>query len=149
MRVTHWLHALTGNAAPLTPALLFEAALRTGFTVATGRDDYGEIAPGLPADIVLLDWEAMAGDVIDGMVEETDVVLTRATRRHVRGLIVDGREVVRDGRVPGVDLENLERELLAQVRAAGPSMRALAPTIARSQATLHDFYGSGEHLKGE
>ncbi|RAI44124.1 amidohydrolase family protein [Rhodoplanes roseus] len=149
MRVTHWLHSLTGNASPLTPALLFEAALATGFEIATGRRDYGSLTPEKPADIVVLDYGAMASDVIDGMVDETEVVLTRATRRHVRGLFVDGREVVRDGRVLGVDLDDLERDLLAQLRAAAPLMRALQPVIARSQATLRAFYETGEHLKDE
>ena len=34
-----------------------------------------------------------------------DLVLTRATARHIRELIVDGRTVVKDGSVIGVDAE--------------------------------------------
>jgi cytosine/adenosine deaminase-related metal-dependent hydrolase len=144
--VTHWLQSLHGNSAPLTPERLFEAALPNGFEVAMNSRDYGDIAPGMPADFVLLDYDAMAHDVIDGMVEEVDVLLTRATRAHVRKLFVNGRQVVDEGRVVGVDLDAIEAELLAQAHAAGPEMRALRPIMERSQNTLNAFYASGGHM---
>lgn len=146
MRVTHWLQSLHGNSAPLTPERLFEAALPNGFEVAMNSRDYGAIVPGMPADFVLLDYDAMAHDVIDGMVDEVDVLLTRATRAHVRKLFVNGRQVVDEGRAVGVDLDAIEAELLAQARAAGPEMRALRPIMERSQNTLNAFYASGGHM---
>ena len=148
MRVTHWLHSLEGNAAPLTPELLFEAAFRNGFEVAMNSRDYGSIKPGMPADFAVLDYDAMAYDVIDGMVGELDVLLTRSTRNHVRGLFVNGRQIVKDGRPQGIDLESMETELLAQARAQGAAMRALRPVMERSQETLGEFYRSGGHLAG-
>jgi cytosine/adenosine deaminase-related metal-dependent hydrolase len=148
MRVTHWLHSLDGNSAPLTPERLFEAALRNGFEAAMNSRQYGAIAPGMPADFVLLDYEAMAYDCIDGMVDEIDVLLTRATRNHVRQLFVNGRQIVDNGSIAGIDLEALERDLLAQVHADGPAMRALRPIMERSQDTLRAFYASGGYLAG-
>lgn len=148
LRVTHWLHSLNGNSAPLTPERLFEAALRNGFEAAMNSQQYGFIAPGMPADFILLDYDAMAYDCIEGMVDELDVLLTRATSDHVRDVFVDGRRVVANGKHSSLDLEALERELLAQVRAAGPAMRALRPIMERSQETLNAFYASGGHLSG-
>jgi 5-methylthioadenosine/S-adenosylhomocysteine deaminase len=146
MRITHWLHSLDGNPAPLTPELLFEAALQNGFAVAMNSEKYGSVEPNMPADLVVLDYDAMAHDVIDGMVDEIDVLLTRCTRNHVRHVFVDGRQIVQDGCTVGVDLEAIENELLAQARAAGASMRALRPVMERSQATLREFYASGGHV---
>jgi cytosine/adenosine deaminase-related metal-dependent hydrolase len=146
MRVTHWLQSLQGNPAPLTPDLLFEAALQNGFEVAMNSRQYGSVEPGMPADLVILDYETMARDIIDGMVEELDVLLTRATGKHVRHLFVGGRQVVKDRHVVGVDLDAIERELLDQARAAGPAMRALRPTMERSQQTLEAFYSTGGHI---
>jgi cytosine/adenosine deaminase-related metal-dependent hydrolase len=102
----------------------------------------------MPADFVLLDYEAMAYDCIDGMVDEIDVLLTRATRNHVRHVFVNGRQIVDNGSIAGIDLEALERDLLAQVHAAGPAMRALRPIMERSQDTLRAFYASGGYLAG-
>lgn len=148
MRVTHWLHSLDGNDAPLTPERLFDAALRNGFESAMNSRQYGAIEPGMPGDFIVLDYAAMAYDCIDGMVDELDVLLTRATRNHVCQVFVDGQQIVRDGRTTKVDLEALEQELLEQARAAGPAMRKLRPIMERSQETLRAFYASGDYLAG-
>jgi cytosine/adenosine deaminase-related metal-dependent hydrolase len=145
MRVTHWLHSPDGSPAPLTPSMLFEAALQNGFEIAMNSRHYGSVKPGMPADLVILDYATMARDIIDGMVEELDVLLTRATAEHVKHLIVGGRQAVKDQHVVGVDLAAIERELLDQARAAGPAMRALRPVIGRSQRTLEAFYAAGGH----
>ena len=108
--------------------------------------EYGTVSPGMPADLVIIDYDLMSRDIIDGMVDELDVLLTRATARQVRQLIVDGRQVVKDGHAAAVDLDALEKELLAQAHATGPAMRALRPVMQRSQETLREFYRSGGHL---
>ena len=82
----------------------------------------------------------MAYDLIEGMAEPVEVVLTRATTRHVKGLFVAGREVVRDGKVLGVDLDLIEAEVVKMARAQGDRMRNLKPVLERSQQTLRTFY---------
>lgn len=147
MRVMHWLHSLDRLPRRLDVPTLFQAAHRTGFRACTGRDDYGAIAPGAPADLLVLDWDAMSHDLIEGMQDEMEVLLTRATSRHVRHLFVAGRQVVRDGQVVGVDLDAVEAEVLAQARAAGERMRALKPVMDRSMAALDGFYREGAHAR--
>lgn len=145
MRIAHWLHSPHRSEAPLTPAGLFEGWHRNGFYAVNNSDDYGEVAAGAPADLVVLDYDAMAYDVIDGMTDELDVVLTRACNRHIDRVIVAGREIVRDGKVLGVDMEAIEAEVLDQARAAGDAMRRLKPVLDRSQATLDEYYRAGRH----
>jgi cytosine/adenosine deaminase-related metal-dependent hydrolase len=146
LRLTHWLHSLTQSPAPLTPDRLFHAALDVGYTAVTNRGDYGRVEVGAPADLVVLDYDAMGYDVIADMADEMDVLLTRATTRYVRDVYVDGRQVVAEGRVLGIDLAAVEKEVLAQARAAGAHMRSLRPVMERSQATLDTYYRSAAYL---
>ena len=50
-----------------------------------------------------------------------DLLLAKARQEYIKGLVVGGREVVRDGAVTGVDLPALEAELLAALRKAYPT----------------------------
>lgn len=145
LRIAHWLHSLYQSDAPLTPAKLFEAWHRNAFYAVNNRDDHGEVKAGAPADLVVLDYDAMAYDVIEGMADDLDVVLTRARNRYIDRVIVAGKEIVRGGKVLGVDMEAIEKELLAQARAAGKHMLELKPVLDRSKATLDEFYRSGKH----
>jgi 5-methylthioadenosine/S-adenosylhomocysteine deaminase len=148
VRLTHWLHSMSYAEHPLTPARLFGAALQTGFRIANNADGYGAIEPGAPADFVLLDYEAMAYDAMAGMVDEIDIVLTRACNRFVERVYVAGREIVRDGKLLGIDFDAVEAELLTRARAEGTYMDTLRPVLQRSQATLASFFKTGGHRAG-
>ena len=94
---------------------------------------------------MLLDYDAMAYDAIEGMVDELDILLTRACNRYVDRVYVAGREIVRGGTVLGIDLDAAEKELVAQARAGRPYMEKIKPVLQRSQATLDAFFHSGGH----
>ena len=145
MRVGHWLHSLNQSDAPLATEKLFEGWHRNAFYAVNNSDDYGEVKAGAPADLVVLDYDAMAYDIIEGMAEELDIILTRAGNRYIDRVIVAGREIVRGGKVLGIDMDAVEKEVLAQARAAGDDMRQLKPVLDRSTATLDEFYRSGKH----
>ncbi len=140
LRVGHWLFSLDASPAPLTHQLLFDGWHRNGFKAVNNQDGYGEIAAGAPGDLVVLDYDALAYDLIDGMIDPMEVVLTRATTAHVKDVYVAGRRIVGDGRVLGVDLDAIEREVAKAARAQGERMRALKPMLERSQHTLGDFH---------
>lgn len=95
----------------LTPERLSQAALVEGHRVIDGATDRDALEPGMAADILTLDHERMASDVLDGAASENELLLARATARHVHSLIVGGREVVRDGAPVNVDVAAAEREL--------------------------------------
>jgi hypothetical protein len=87
-----------------------------------------------------IDYDAMAFDIIDGMADPLDVALTRATSRHVKSLVVAGREIVRDGKLLGIDLDAIEREVVKMARSEGERMRKLRPIMRRSHGGLSDYH---------
>ena len=66
-----------------------------------GRDDCGQIAPGKRADLAL--WDVTG---VESAGSWDPAALLLAGPRRVKHLLVEGREVVRDGRVVTFDLEH-------------------------------------------
>ena len=88
-----------------------------------GRDDLGRLAPGSKADIAIVDLSALRTGPIEDPIR---TMVLNANGAHVKTVIVDGRTVVEDGAVPGVDTEGLPVwDLVAALYAAGrlPSAR--------------------------
>jgi cytosine/adenosine deaminase-related metal-dependent hydrolase len=145
LRITYWLHSLTRTEQPLSPGKLFDAALRSGFRIVNNIRDYGRVEEGAAADLVVLDYNAMAYDELDGFTDEFDVLVTRAANRFVAHVYVAGKEIVRDGKLLGIDLEAAEKELLMQARASRQHMENIRPVLQRSQKTIEAFFRSGGH----
>jgi cytosine/adenosine deaminase-related metal-dependent hydrolase len=145
LRLTYLMHAGVGLETGLGQSTLLRAALDHGARAVTGRVNHGALAPGMAADIMLLDFAALAHDVMPGVTPDIDVVLARATGRHVASLMVAGREIVRQGRVLGVDLPALEATLIEQTMAAAANYRAARPLVELLQETLRGCYRDGLH----
>ncbi len=78
---------------------------------ALGRPDLGRLAPGAKADITVFDLgHDRAGQVIDPI----QTLLIGACGRDVSQVVVDGRFVLVDGVVSGVDADALHRKAQAQ-----------------------------------
>jgi cytosine/adenosine deaminase-related metal-dependent hydrolase len=81
-----------------------------------GRDDLGSIEPGKRADLAI--WDVSGIEAAGSWDPVAALVLCGPTR--VRGLIVEGREVVRDGQMLTLDLPRLiERQNRLARRLAG------------------------------
>lgn len=77
----------------------FDAATLGGAD-ALGRPDLGRLAPGCRADLIVVDLAAPAlGQVIDPI----QTLLLAASGRDVRTVVIDGRFVMEDRVIPGVD----------------------------------------------
>jgi cytosine/adenosine deaminase-related metal-dependent hydrolase len=145
LRLAHLLHGGISFDKGLTKAELLEAALRNGGRAVTGRDGHGLLTPGAPADMVTLDFAKLARDVMPGVTPDLEVVLARATRTHVRSLIVAGIEIVADGKTLGVDEGAIEMEVISQAKAVAEHYRTAKPILELVQSTLRQCYLDGLH----
>lgn len=100
---------------------VFEAATLGGAR-ALGRRDLGRLAPGAKADFVLVD---LSHPFMRPARDPLRSLVFGAADRAVRDVFVDGRQVVRDGKVTGIDLPHaLERldEAQHRMERATPSL---------------------------
>jgi cytosine/adenosine deaminase-related metal-dependent hydrolase len=136
----------SGLTDGITRAQLGEAAFVAGrrtITKAAG----GAIEAGLAADLLILDYRAMAADVFQDTADELDVVLARGRKHHVRQLIVAGRTIVENGTVCSVDLGAMESELMQQARAGRSDAAAQLGARMRYRDALAHFYQCGCHRR--
>ena len=146
LRLAWRLHNGSGLEPALPPARLFEAACRNGFRAIDGSGDYGAIEPGARADLVVLDFAAMSADCLVAEADEIEILLARASSRHVRELIVAGRPVVRDGSLAGIDLPELERELMERARRALADDPGQVARGQRRREAVRAYYRDSRHL---
>jgi 5-methylthioadenosine/S-adenosylhomocysteine deaminase len=147
LRLAWLLHNGSELNSTLPLDQLFEAAYRNAYPVIGGLGDYGEIRAGAAADIALYDYGAMSRDIYVDSVDETEIFLTRGGAGHLKNLYVAGREVVRDGSLPGIDLPAIQNELIARARAEhAPTTDQLA-LIARQREAIRRYYSDGAHQK--
>jgi len=147
-RLAYALHRGWGFDTTMTPAQLWGFASRHGPRSVSGSaaPSSGRIAPGLPADIVLLDWDALDDDALFADIDPLDLLLARGNGKHIADVIVGGRTVVEAGRVTGIDEVALQNELLARTRAALAADAAHGGWRATVQALAQDlapFYRDG------
>ncbi|WGH77810.1 8-oxoguanine deaminase [Jannaschia ovalis] len=95
------LQRVSRGADAMSPVEALRVATRGGATVL-GRDDIGILRPGMRADIAVWD---MRGVEAAGSWDRAALLL--AGPRRVRDLFVEGRQVVRDGRITTLDLPRL------------------------------------------
>lgn len=108
------LQRVTRGADAMSAREALWIATRGGAEVL-GRDDCGQIAPGMRADLAIWD---VSGVESAGSWDPAALVLAGPQR--VRHLLVEGRQVVRDGQVVTLDLPRvLERQRVLARRLAG------------------------------
>lgn len=104
---------LAGDGANVSAADMYDAATLGGAR-ALGRDDLGRLAPGARADltVIALDDPAM-GQVIDPI----QTLMLNGSGRDVRMVVIDGRVVMENGEIPGVEHSAMRAQ--AQVQFDG------------------------------
>jgi cytosine/adenosine deaminase-related metal-dependent hydrolase len=146
-RLAYALHRGWGFQTTMTPAQLWGFASRHGpHSVSGATASAGRLAAGAPADIVLLDWDALDDDALFADTDPLDLLLARGSGRHIADVIVAGRSVVNAGRVTGIDEAALNAELLARTRAAlaaDASNGGWRSTLQSLAQDLAPFYRDG------
>ncbi|MDB5850533.1 MAG: hydrolase [Rhodoferax sp.] len=154
MRLGYLLHRGWGFDETLTRAQLWAFAARHGRhsvqgAQPTGAPAGGRIAVGEPADLLLLDWDALDDeDALVPGIDPLDLLLARGNASHIDSVIVGGRSVVQGGRVITVDEPALRTALNDEARkamAAQGGSHAWRETLDALSADLAPFYQRGLH----
>lgn len=109
MRLVQMMHGGLGFERTWSRAEFLGLAIRNGRR-ATGALGTGELAPGAPADFVVLDLDRIDRDAIMD-VDPIELLFARGNASHVIDVVVDGRIIVKDGNPVGVDLSAVDHEL--------------------------------------
>jgi cytosine/adenosine deaminase-related metal-dependent hydrolase len=113
---------LEGGAA--SSAAEFYEAATLGGAKALGRDDIGRLSPGAQADITVFD---LSGFHLGPAIDPVKTMLLAGTGRDFTHAWIAGREVMRERRIPGHDLEALRETAKAQFAKLEASHSARAP----------------------
>ena len=143
LRLAHLLHVGTGFKPVVSRQQALRMAFGNGRFSVTNVDDGGAMSPGAPADLLLLDWAALDDDRLVEAIDPLDLLFSRATARHIRELIVDGRTVVKEGAVLGVDLPAARAEVIGQMRAGMRDDAALAAALPALERVVAAHFEPG------
>jgi cytosine/adenosine deaminase-related metal-dependent hydrolase len=94
------------NSLAVTARDAYNAAT-IGGARALGREDLGRLTPGAKADIVIIDLSDLHVGLVDDPIK---TLVYMATQSDVESVIVDGKTLVKEGRVIGIDEKALARE---------------------------------------
>jgi cytosine/adenosine deaminase-related metal-dependent hydrolase len=115
-----WLNLHVGIMTARIADSSMEANCADYFTAATiggadalGRPDLGRLAPGALADLVVWD---LAAPHLGQLPDPIQRLVLSGSRRDARMVVVDGRIVVENGAIPGIDLGEWEVEARRQYR---------------------------------
>lgn len=89
-----------------TYADLFRAATLGGAKLL-GRDDLGKLCAGAKADIIVIDLDQYHMGVIDDPIR---TMIISGSGRDVKMSVIDGRTVMKDRNIEGVDLNNIKEK---------------------------------------
>ncbi len=84
MRLGYILHKASGFDIRMSHADLLRFGFEHGRFAITGEAHGGRIAPGAPADILVLDWEELAAELVELEVAPLELLLARARQQHVK-----------------------------------------------------------------
>jgi cytosine/adenosine deaminase-related metal-dependent hydrolase len=140
LRLANLLHHGTGFRVDADREALLTMVLRNGRRSVINKDDGGAIAAGQPADILVLDWDALDYERLLPDLNPCDLLFARACAEHVRELIVAGKPVVRDGKVLGIDLPGLTNELMNRFRSGLAGNAAFSAALADLGPVLAKHY---------
>jgi cytosine/adenosine deaminase-related metal-dependent hydrolase len=142
MRLAHMLHHGIAFRVDVDRAAMLKMAFQAGRLSVMNKDDGGAIVPGTPADLLLLDWDAIDTEQLRSDLDPRDLLFSRSAMRHIKELIVSGRTVTRDGNVLGVDYPAMRDELLARLRSSMAQNAALPGALRELEHAVATHYRS-------
>lgn len=151
MRLAFGLHRGWGYEEQMSRAQLWQFAARNGRQSVSGvrASEGGRIAVGEPADLLVLDWDAVDDDALFPDIDPLALLLARAHGGHIQEVYIGGRQIVAEGKVVTVDEAGMRAELIAQVRASlrdNPEAARWRVVLDALSEDLGPFYNKGVYL---
>jgi cytosine/adenosine deaminase-related metal-dependent hydrolase len=138
MRLGHFLHGGWGFERVIDRPSWLETTVANG-RFANGAPGSGALEVGAPADILVFDLDRLDRDAVIP-IAPVDLVFARATKAHIARLIVGGREIMRDGRVTGIDLDAAHAALREDFRRKMPARAPFLAAWESLEAGAAQFY---------
>lgn len=126
MRVCYLLHRLHSSRNALSGYTVLKMAT-TGSARLLGRDDIGSLQPGMAADLFLI--RENRPEWTGAMLDPGAALATIGYRGSVDTTIVNGRVVVRDGRLVSCDEESLAKKAEIEVARLLKAAKFGSPSI--------------------
>jgi cytosine/adenosine deaminase-related metal-dependent hydrolase len=142
MRLTYLLHQGIAFTTDVERPAMLRMAFQNGRLSVTNEDDGGALAAGMPADILVLDWDAVDSERLRADLDPQDLLFARTTMRHIHELIVAGRSVVREGQILGIDYPAMRDDMLSRLRADMGKSAALATALGELERAVAGHYQS-------
>ena len=112
MRVAYLLHRLNWSRKAPSGYEILKLATR-GSARILGRDELGQISPGMAADFFLVDFDRI--ELVGAQFDPASALCTVGLKGSVDYTVVNGRIVVRDGRLVNVDEDRIVEKANAAV----------------------------------
>jgi len=133
MRLLYLLHGGRELTRQLTASEIFDAAIHVGGRVINAKE---------AEDFAVVDYQALTADALFDDVDEAEVLLMRMSAKYAKGLIASDREVMRDGKLTGIDFDAALQELQAQARADLPRLEKQRPLVRVLSEATRAYYAS-------
>ena len=120
MRMVLRAHRVPGMDPGEVPDVnqVFRMATSGGARTTGFEGQIGQLAVGIAADIVLLDWHQMSQPYLDPLTPTLDTVVQRAKRGAVKTVLCDGEVIYDGGRFTRFDSAGVLQALHAELQAA-------------------------------
>lgn len=144
MRLAMTLHRPPGHDAPApTAAQILRMATEHGGATTPFAGRIGRLAPGLLADIVLLDWDAVTRPWQDPNTPMVEVVVRRARAQSgaVETVMVGGTVIYDAGRFTRIDRDEVHKAIARALAApASPDEQARRALAQTALPVVRSFY---------
>lgn len=112
----------------------FYTAATLGGAAALRRDDLGRLAPGAKADITIFD---LSGFHLGQFIDPIQTMVLSGSGRDFKTVIINGRVVMRDREIPGVDL----KEMGLRAQAQFDKLRSTYPERTWRHPPVDEIFG--------
>ena len=136
MKICYLLHRLPSlelDSTHMTSRQVFQMATENNAILLGYEKDLGRLEPGRLADMALIDHNAMAHPYVDPSHDPIDTLLYRGAGRFVDTVLVNGRVVVKSGKVLTIDEEEIGSRL---AEAASRPRSAKEESIMQAMDTV-------------